>query len=157
MYVVCFDLEGVFTPEVWISVSKATGIDELKITTRDEPDYNKLMKRRLEILRDHNITLKYIQEVISKMELLPGAKEFMDWVRSVAQVIVVTDSYIEFAMPFMEKLDHPLCLCHNLETDGDGMISDYCLRIDTLWECTTKKRRLKPETNHICTGLSRRI
>ncbi|MHA1149586.1 MAG: bifunctional phosphoserine phosphatase/homoserine phosphotransferase ThrH [Promethearchaeota archaeon] len=138
MYVVCFDLEGVFTPEVWINVSKATGIEELKITTRDEPDYNKLMKRRLQILREHKITLNYIQEVIDKMELLPGAKEFMDWIRSVAQVIVVTDSYVEFAMPFMKKLGYPLILCHNLETDENGLISNYCLRIRDMKKQTVK-------------------
>lgn len=129
MFVVCLDLEGVFTPEVWINVALKMGIPELKLTTRDEPDYDKLMKRRLKILREHGITLKRIQEVIAGMELLPGAKEFLDWLRSMTQVIIVTDSYIEFAMPLIKKLGYPILLCHDLETDEDNMIINYHLRI----------------------------
>ncbi len=132
MHIVCFDLEGIFYPEIWHQVANKTGIDELMLTTRDEPDYNKLMIRRLEILNEHGITLKDIQDVISKMNLLPGSKKFMDWVRSVTQVVVVTDSFIEFATPFMKKLDYPFILCHDLETDENGMIANYCLRINDM-------------------------
>ena len=132
MFVVCLDLEGVFTPEVWINVALKTGIDELKLTTRDISDYDVLMKRRLEILKENNISLKEIQNVIESMELLPGAKEFMNWLRSVAQVVILTDSFIEFAMPFMKKLGYPALLCHDLETDKKGMISKYRLRINNM-------------------------
>ncbi len=138
MHIICFDLEGVFTPEVWINVSLKTGIDELKLTTRDISDYDVLMKRRLEILKEHNITLNEIKTVISEMELLPGAKDFLDWVRSIVQVIIVTDSFIEFAMLFMKKLDYPLLLCHNLETDEKGIITDYKLRINDMKRETVK-------------------
>lgn len=128
MNIVCFDMEGVFTPEIWINVAKKTGIEALKITTRDEPDYDKLMKFRLGILEEHGITLKQIQEVIASLELLPGARAFFDWVRSQTQAIVVTDSFVEFAMPFIEKLGKPLVFCHNLVIDERGMIVDYQLR-----------------------------
>lgn len=128
MNIVCFDMEGVFTPEIWINVAKKTGIEALKITTRDEPDYDKLMKYRLAILEEHGITLKQIQEVIASLELLPGAREFFDWVRGQTQAIVVTDSFVEFAMPFIEKLGKPLVFCHNLVIDERGMIVDYKLR-----------------------------
>ena len=128
MYIVCFDLEGVFTPEVWIAVSKATGIDELKLTTRDISDYDVLMKNRIAILKKNKITIEIIQEIISNMDLLPGAKEFLDHIRTIAQVVIVTDSFIEFVMPFMKKLDFPLCFCHNLEIDEEGMINDYKIR-----------------------------
>jgi phosphoserine / homoserine phosphotransferase len=128
MNIVCFDMEGVFTPEIWINVAKKTGIEALKITTRDEPDYDKLMKYRLGILEEYGITLKQIQEVIASLELLPGAREFFDWVRSQTQAIVVTDSFVEFAMPFIEKLGKPLVFCHNLVVDERGMIVDYKLR-----------------------------
>ena len=128
MYIVCFDLEGVFTPEVWIAVSKATGIDDLKLTTRDISDYDVLMKNRIAILKKNNITLKRIQEIISNMDLLSGARDFLDYIRSVSQVVIVTDSFIEFVMPFMEKLGFPLCFCHNLETNEEGIITDYKIR-----------------------------
>ncbi len=127
MFVVCFDLEGVFTPEIWITVAEATGIDELKITTREEPNYDKLMKKRIELLRLNKINLKDIQTIISKMELLPGAEEFMGWIRSVAQVAVITDNYKEFLMPLLKKLGFPLCFHHQLEVDENGMISNYHL------------------------------
>jgi len=130
--VLCFDLEGVFTPEVWIAVSKATGIDDLKLTTRDISDYDVLMKNRIEILKKNNITLKDIQDIISKMDLLPGAKEFLDYIRSVAQVVIVTDSFIDFVMPFMKKLGFPMCFCHNLETNEEGIITDYKIRISEM-------------------------
>ena len=123
-------MEGVLTPEIWISVAKETGIDELKLTTRDISDYDVLMKKRLKILKDHNITLYQIQKIINRMDLLPGAKEFMDWLRSVSQVLILSDTFIEFGQPFMEKLGFPTILCHHLEVDNHGMISDYKLRID---------------------------
>jgi len=128
MKIVCFDMEGVFTPEIWVNVAIRTGIDDLKITTRNEPDYNKLMKYRIDILKKHGITLKYIQEVISSLDLLPGAREFFDRIRSTEQAIVVTDSFIEFAMHFIEKLGRPLVFCHNFTVDNNGMITDYNLR-----------------------------
>ena len=128
MYIVCSDLEGVFVPEIWISVSKQTGIDELKLTTRDISDYNVLMKRRLEILSKHNLTLPDIQKVISKLVPLPGALEFIDWLRSKLQVIIVSDTFIEFAEPFMKQLGRPTLLCHNLTTDTAGNITNYNLR-----------------------------
>ena len=132
MFMICLDLEGILTPEVWINVALKTGIDELKLTTRDISDYDVLMKRRLEILRKNKIPLKDIQDVISKMDLLDGAREFLDWLRSVAQVIILTDSFIEFAMPLMKKLGFPAVLCHDLETNNDGMIADYKLRIKNM-------------------------
>lgn len=128
MYIVCSDLEGVFVPEIWISVSKQTGIDELKLTTRDISDYNVLMKRRLEILSKHNLTLPDIQKVISKLVPLPGALEFIDWLRSKLQVIIVSDTFIEFAEPLMKQLGRPTLLCHNLTTDTAGNITNYNLR-----------------------------
>ncbi|MBU1009312.1 MAG: bifunctional phosphoserine phosphatase/homoserine phosphotransferase ThrH [Bacteroidetes bacterium] len=128
MNIVCFDMEGVFTPEIWVNVAKKTGIEALMITTRDEPDYDKLMRYRIDILEKHGITLAYIQEVIASLDLLPGARDFFDWVRDRSQAIVVTDSFVEFAMPFIEKLGRPLVLCHNLETDSQDMITGYKIR-----------------------------
>ena len=130
MYMICLDMEGVLTPEIWISVAQETGIDELKLTTRDISDYNVLMKNRLKILKDHNISLQDIQATINRMDLLPGAKEFMDWLRSVSQVLILSDTFIEFGQPFLAKLGFPTLLCHNLEIDSHGMISDYKLRIE---------------------------
>ncbi len=132
MYIVCFDLEGVFTPEVWIAVSKATGISDLKLTTRDISDYDVLMKNRIAILKKNKITIENIQEIISNMDLLPGAKEFLDHIRTIAQVVIVTDSFIEFVMPFMKKLGFPMCFCHNLEIDEEGMITDYKIRTNEM-------------------------
>ena len=132
MYIVCFDLEGVFTPEVWIAVSKATGISDLKLTTRDISDYDVLMKNRIAILKKNKITIENIQEIISNMDLLPGAKEFLDHIRTIAQVVIVTDSFIEFVMPFMKKLGFPMCFCHNLEIDEEGIITDYKIRISEM-------------------------
>jgi phosphoserine/homoserine phosphotransferase len=129
MYIVCFDLEGVFTPEVWIAVSKATGIEELKLTTRDISDYDILMKNRIAILKQNQITIKDIQEIISNMDLLPGARKFLDSLRTLVQVVIVTDSFNEFVMPFMKKLGYPTCFCHNLEIDNTGIITDYKIRI----------------------------
>lgn len=143
MFCVCFDLEGVFTPEVWINVAIKTGIEELKLTTRDEPDYDKLMKRRLEILKEHSITLKDIQEVISGMDLLPGAKDFMDWIRSaVPAVLILSDTFEEFGMQFMKKLGYPSLLCHNLIVDPDtNMITGYKIRIPDQKKLTAMKMK----------------
>jgi len=132
MYIVCFDLEGVFTPEVWIAVSKATGIDDLKLTTRDISDYDVLMNNRIAILKKNKITINDIQGIISNMDLLPGAKEFLDYIRTIVQVVIVTDSFSEFVMPFMKKLAFPVCFCHNLEIDEEGIITDYKIRISEM-------------------------
>ena len=132
MNIVCFDLEGVFTPEVWIAVSKATGIDDLKLTTRDISDYDALMSNRIAILKKNNITIKDIQEIISNMDLLSGAKEFLDYIREITQIVIVTDSFNEFVMPFMKKLGFPTCFCHNLEISEEGIITDYKIRTDDM-------------------------
>ncbi len=132
IHIVCFDLEGVFTPEVWIAVSKATGIDELKLTTRDISDYDVLMNNRIAILKKNKITINDIQGIISNMDLLPGAKEFLDYIRTISQVVIVTDSFSEFVMPFMKKLGFPVCFCHNLEIDGEGIITNYKIRINEM-------------------------
>ena len=128
MYVICSDLEGVFIPEIWINVAKHTGIDELKLTTRDINDYNVLMKGRLGILRKHGLTLHDIQKVISLLEPLPGAKDFMDWMRSISQLILVSDTFIEFADPLIKQLGRPTLLCHHLTVDSEGNIINYNLR-----------------------------
>ena len=128
MYIVCSDLEGVFVPEIWINVSKQTGIDELKLTTRDISDYNVLMRQRLEILRQNGLTLHDIQKVISHLNPLPGAQEFVDWLRTRSQLIVVSDTFIEFADPLLKKLGRPTLFCHHLTTDTAGNITDYNLR-----------------------------
>jgi phosphoserine/homoserine phosphotransferase len=128
MYIVCSDLEGVFVPEIWINVSKQTGIDELKLTTRDISDYNVLMKRRLELLRQNGLTLHDIQKVISLLKPLPGALEFVDWLRTRSQLIVVSDTFIEFADPLLIQLRRPTLLCHHLTTDNAGNIINYNLR-----------------------------
>lgn len=128
MYIICSDLEGIYTPEIWISVSKHTGIEELKLTTRDVNDYNILMRGRLSFLKQHNLKLKDIQSVIHRLEPLEGAKEFLDWIRSVMQLIIVSDTFTEFADPLMEKLGRPTLLCHHLTTDEEGNITDYNLR-----------------------------
>ncbi|NLI23081.1 MAG: bifunctional phosphoserine phosphatase/homoserine phosphotransferase ThrH [Bacteroidales bacterium] len=128
MYIVCSDLEGVFVPEVWVNVSKKTGIDELKLTTRDISDYDALMKKRLSILEQYHLNLHDIQHVISSIEPLPGAREFINWLRSVTQLIVVSDTFVEFADPLMEKLGRPTLFCHHLTVNREGMITDYNLR-----------------------------
>ena len=124
----CSDLEGVWVPEVWINVARITGIDDLKLTTRDINDYDVLMKRRISILKQHNITLKDIQNVISKIEPLPGAKETLDWIRSVSQITIVSDTFTEFADPLMAQLGRPTLFCNFLTIDKDGMVVDYNLR-----------------------------
>ena len=128
MYIICSDLEGVFVPEIWINVSEQTGIDELKLTTRDISDYNVLMKRRLEILRENRLTIHDIRNVISKIRPLPGAIEFVNWLRSKVQLIVVSDTFTEFADPLMEQMGRPTLFCNHLTIDSSGNITDYNLR-----------------------------
>ena len=128
MDIVCSDLEGIFTPEIWINFAEITGIEELRLTTRDISDYNVLMKRRLAILAENNLKLDDIQAVIAKMEPLQGALEFLDWLRSMMQVIIVSDTYVEFAGPLMEKLGRPTLFCNTLTVVPDGSIGGYNLR-----------------------------
>lgn len=124
-----FDLEGVFTPEIWIAVAETTGIPALRRTTRDEPDYDKLMRARLAILEQNGLTLRRIQEVIATLEPLPGACDFLDWIRAQTPVILLSDTFAEFAAPLIAKLGRPTLFCNSLEVDGRGMIVDYHLRI----------------------------
>ncbi len=128
MYIVCSDLEGVFVPEIWINVAIQTGIDELKLTTRDISDYDLLMKKRLGILKQNGLTIHDIRKVISGLTPLPGAFEFVNWLRSRLQLIIVSDTFTEFADPLMQQLGRPTLLCHNLKIDDKGSISDYILR-----------------------------
>ncbi|OFY60623.1 MAG: phosphoserine phosphatase [Bacteroidetes bacterium RBG_19FT_COMBO_42_7] len=128
MYMLCCDLEGVLVPEVWINVARWTGIDELKLTTRDIVDYNALMKRRLEILKQHGLTINDIQKVISLLELMPGALDFINWLHGRVQMVVVSDTFREFADPLLEKIGWPVLFCHHLTIDKDGNITDFNLR-----------------------------
>ncbi len=128
MYILCSDLEGVLVPEVWINVARWTGIDELKLTTRDISDYNALMKRRLEILKQHGITINDIQKVISLLELMPGALDFITWLHGRVQMVVVSDTFREFADPLLEKMGWPVLFCHHLTIDKEGNITDFNLR-----------------------------
>ena len=130
MNVVCLDLEGVLVPEIWIAFSKESGIEVLKRTTRDEPDYDKLMKWRLGILKEHGLGLKEIQETIAKIEPLEGAKEFLDELRSLTQVIIISDTFTEFAKPLMEKLGWPTIFCNSLEVADNGEITGYKMRCE---------------------------
>jgi phosphoserine/homoserine phosphotransferase len=124
----CLDLEGVLIPEIWIAFAEKTGIEELKATTRDIPDYNVLMKQRLKLLDQHGYGLPQIQEVIGGLDPLPGAADFLDWLRERFQVVILSDTFYEFAMPLMAKLGHPALLCHKLEVADNGQITDYLLR-----------------------------
>jgi phosphoserine/homoserine phosphotransferase len=128
MYIICSDLEGVFVPEIWVNVSIHTGIEELKLTTRDISDYDVLMRRRLEILKQNGLTLKDVRKVISQLKPLPGAVEFIGWARSLTQLIIVSDTFIEFADPLLEQLGRPTLMCHHLTTDSAGNITSYNLR-----------------------------
>ena len=129
MDIVCLDLEGVLVPEIWIAFSEATGIPELKRTTRDEPDYDKLMNFRLNILKEHHLGLKEIQNTIAGIDPLPGAKEFLDKLRTLTQVLILSDTFSEFAKPLMEKLGWPTLFCNSLEVAPDGEITGYRMRI----------------------------
>ena len=130
MYITCLDLEGVLVPEIWIAFSEKTGIPELRRTTRDEPDYDKLMKFRIEILKRHGLGLKEIQETIASLDPLPGAKEFLDELRSRMQVLILSDTFEQFASPLMKKLGMPTILCNTLEVGENGEITGYKMRCD---------------------------
>ena len=129
MNIVCLDLEGVLVPEIWIAFAEASGIPELKRTTRDEPDYDKLMKWRIGILKEHGLGLKEIQETIAKIEPMEGAREFLDALREMTQVIIISDTFKEFATPLMKKLGWPTIFCNSLEVAEDGEITGFCMRI----------------------------
>ena len=129
MIVTCLDLEGVLVPEIWIAFAEKTGIEKLRLTTRDIPDYNELMQGRLKILNDNNLKLSDIKEVIGGIEPLPGAKEFLSWLESEFQVIILSDTFNQFAGPLMAQLDYPTLFCHDLVVDDAGKIVDYRLRI----------------------------
>ena len=128
MNIVCLDMEGVLVPEIWIAFAKESGIPELKRTTRDEPDYDKLMKYRLEILKEHGLGLKEIQDTIAKIDPMPGAKEFLDELRSITQVIILSDTFEQFATPLMKKLGWPTIFCNTLEVADNGEITGYKMR-----------------------------
>jgi phosphoserine/homoserine phosphotransferase len=128
MWVVCADLEGVFVPEIWINVAKKTGIDKLKLTTRDIKDYDELMKYRLQILDENNLKLQDIQRVISTLQPLDDALDFVRWLRQNSRFVIVSDTFIEFAQPLMNQLENPMLLCHSLEVDKTGRIINYKLR-----------------------------
>lgn len=138
MDIVCLDLEGVLVPEIWIAFSEASGIPELKRTTRDEPDYDKLMRWRLGILKEHGLGLKEIQDTIAKIEPLPGAKEFLDELRSLTQVIIISDTFTQFAKPLMEKLGYPTIFCNSLEVADSGEITGFKMRIENSKYTTVK-------------------
>ncbi len=130
MYITCLDMEGVLTPEIWIEFAKESGIPELTRTTRDEPDYDKLMNWRLGVLKEHGLGLKEIQDTISRIDLLPGAKEFLDELRQISQVIILSDTFTEFALPLMQKLGMPTIFCHSLKVAEDGGITGFDIRIE---------------------------
>ena len=130
MNIVCLDMEGVLVPEIWIAFSEESGIPELSRTTRDEPDYDKLMKFRIDTLKEHGLKLKDVQETIAKIDPLPGAKEFLDELRSITQVIILSDTFEQFAMPLMKKLDWPTLMCNELVIDEDGYIADIKMRCE---------------------------
>ena len=138
MNIVCLDLEGVLVPEIWIAFSEASGIPELKRTTRDEPDYDKLMRWRLGILKEHGLGLKEIQDTIAKIDPLPGAKEFLDELRSLTQVIIISDTFTQFATPLMEKLGWPTIFCNSLEVAESGEITGFMMRIENSKLTTVK-------------------
>ena len=128
MNIVCLDMEGVLVPEIWIAFAKETGIEELKLTTRDEPDYDKMMNYRIKILKEHGLGLKEIQDVIAKIDLMPGAKEFLDELRTITQVIILSDTFEQFAAPLMKKLDWPTIFCNSLEVSESGEITGFKMR-----------------------------
>ena len=130
MYVTCLDLEGVLVPEIWIAFSEATGIPELRRTTRDEPDYDKLMRFRIGILKEHGLGLKQIQDTIATVDPLPGAKKFLDALRAEGQVLILSDTFTQFAMPLMKKLGYPTLFCNTLEVAPDGEITGFQMRCE---------------------------
>ena len=138
MYITCLDLEGVLVPEIWIAFAEASGIPELKRTTRDEPDYNKLMNWRLGILKEHGLGLKEIQDTIAKIDPMPGAKEFLDELRGLCQVIIISDTFAQFAGPLMQKLGMPTIFCNSLEVAPNGEITGFKMRIENSKLTTVK-------------------
>lgn len=138
MYITCLDLEGVLVPEIWIAFAKATGIEELKKTTRDEPDYDKLMKYRIGILKEHGLGLNEIQDVIATIDPMPGAKEFLDELRSFCQVIILSDTFTQFASPLMKKLGWPTIFCNSLVIGENGEVTDYKMRVENSKYTTVK-------------------
>ena len=142
MNIVCLDLEGVLVPEIWVAFAEETGIPELKKTTRDEPDYDKLMKWRLGILKEHGLGLKEIQETIAKIDPMPGAKEFLDELRSMTQVIIISDTFTQFAAPLMKKLGWPTIFCNSLEVAENGEITGYRMRVENSKYSTVKALQL---------------
>ena len=138
MNIVCLDLEGVLVPEIWVAFAEETGIQELKKTTRDEPDYDKLMKWRLVILKEHGLGLKEIQETIAKIDPMPGAKEFLDELRSMTQVIIISDTFTQFAAPLMKKLGYPTIFCNSLEVAENGEITGFKMRVENSKLTTVK-------------------
>lgn len=138
MNIVCLDLEGVLVPEIWIAFAEETGISELKRTTRDEPDYDKLMNYRINILKEHGLGLKEIQETIAKIDPMPGAKEFLDELREITQVIIISDTFTQFAGPLMKKLGYPTIFCNSLEVADDGEITGFKMRIENSKLTTVK-------------------
>ena len=129
MQIVCLDLEGVLIPEIWIAFAEKTGIEALKRTTRDEPDYDTLMRYRLDILNEHQLNLSDIESVIGTLDPLPGAVEFVDWVSSQTRLVILSDTFTQFAGPLMQKLGYPTLFCHELAVSDSGQITDYCLRM----------------------------
>ena len=138
MYITCLDLEGVLVPEIWIAFSEASGIPELRRTPRDEPDYHKLMNFRLKILKEHGLGLKEIQNTVEKIDPMPGAREFLDALRERTQVIILSDTFEEFAMPLMKKLGYPSLFCNSLEVAPDGEITGFKMRIENSKLTTVK-------------------
>ena len=138
MNIICLDLEGVLVPEIWIAFAEETGIPELKRTTRDEPDYDKLMKYRINILKEHGLGLKEIQDTIAKIDPMPGAKEFLDELRAMTQVIIISDTFTQFAGPLMKKLGYPTIFCNSLEVAEDGEITGFKMRIENSKLTTVK-------------------
>ena len=138
MFITCFDLEGVLVPEIWIAFAEATGIPELKRTTRDEPDYDKLMNYRLDILKEHGLGLKEIQKTIAGIDPFPGAKAFLDELREITQVLILSDTFIQFAGPLMKKLGWPTIFCNSLEVAEDGTITGYKMRVEKSKYTTVK-------------------
>lgn len=138
MFITCLDLEGVLVPEIWVDFAEASGIPELKKTTRDEPDYDKLMAFRLDVLREHKLGINEIQKTIATIDPLEGAKEFLDELRSFSQVVIISDTFTQFAQPLMKKLGWPTIFCNELVVAPDGEITDYKMRIDNSKYSTVK-------------------
>lgn len=151
MNIVCLDLEGVLVPEIWIAFAEETGISELKRTTRDEPDYDKLMKFRIEILKEHGLGLKEIQDTIAKIEPLDGAKKFLDELRETTQTIILSDTFSQFAGPLMKKLGQPTIFCNELVVDANGVITDFKMRCEQS-KLTTVKALQSIGFETICAG-----